>query len=118
AEQWPEATAVEFGEQAVSYGELNRRANQVGRYLQGLGVGPEVRVGLYQERSVELIVGLLGVLKAGGAYVPLDVKAPLERVAQMMEDAGLGLVLTQAGVGGQLPASWAQVVELDSQWEE
>jgi amino acid adenylation domain-containing protein/FkbM family methyltransferase len=117
-ERRPEATAVVFEQQEVGYGELNRRANQVARYLRGLGVGPEVRVGLYLERSVELVLGVLGVLKAGGAYVPLDVKAPLERVAQMMEDAGLGLVLTQAGVSGGLPASWAQVVELDSQWEE
>lgn len=118
AEQCPEATAVEFEGQEVSYGELNRRANQVGRYLQGIGVGPEVRVGLYLERSIELIVGMLGVLKAGGAYVPLDVKAPLERVAQMMEDARVEVVLTQAAVSEGLPASWAQVVELDSQWEE
>jgi amino acid adenylation domain-containing protein/non-ribosomal peptide synthase protein (TIGR01720 family) len=118
AARWPDETAVVFEGQEVSYRELNGRVNQVARYLQGLGVGPEVRVGLYLERSVELVLGVLGVLQAGGAYVPLDVKAPLERVALMMEDAGLGIVLTQTEVSGRLPASWVHVVELDGQWEE
>jgi non-ribosomal peptide synthetase component F len=90
-----EAIAVKSEEGELSYGELNRRANQVGRYLQRLGVGPEVVVGLCLERSVEMVVGLLGVLKAGGVYLPLDAEYPLERLGYMLEDAGVGVVLTQ-----------------------
>ncbi len=71
----------------MTYGELNERANRLGRHLQSLGVGPEVLVGLCLERSIEMIVGLLGVLKAGGAYAPLDPAWPRERLAFMLEDA-------------------------------
>jgi len=83
------------GDEQVSYAELNERANQLGRYLRTLGVGPEVRVGLCVERSIEMVVGLLGILKAGGAYVPLDPSSPQERLQFMLSDAGVQLVLTQ-----------------------
>src|SRR4029434_7007560 len=85
-EQTPEATALVFGEQSLSYRELNERANQVAHYLRARGVGPEVLVGLCLPRSIELAVGLLGILKAGGAYVPLDAEYPKERLSFMMED--------------------------------
>ena len=72
AERSPEAVAVVCEDRQLTYGELNRRANQLGHYLRKRGVGPEVRVGICMNRSVEMVVGLLGILKAGGAYVPLD----------------------------------------------
>jgi microcystin synthetase protein McyA len=83
----PDATAVVFAEQRLSYRELNERANKLARYLQRLGVGPESLVGICIERSAEMIVGLLGILKAGGAYVPLDTSYPQERIALMLDDA-------------------------------
>ncbi|RYZ34547.1 MAG: amino acid adenylation domain-containing protein, partial [Myxococcaceae bacterium] len=79
----PEAVAVEYGAQRLTYGELNRWANQLAHHLKGMGVGPEVRVGLCVERSVELVVSVLGILKAGGVYVPLDASYPLERLGWM-----------------------------------
>jgi non-ribosomal peptide synthetase component F len=94
-QQRPEAEAVVLEEQSWSYAELNRRANQLGHYLQELGVGPEVCVGLCVERSLEMVVGMLGILKAGGAYVPLDASYPTERVAYMLADAGVAVILTQ-----------------------
>ena len=92
----------------LSYRELNRRANQLARYLQRLGVGPEVVVGLCLERSVEMVVGALGVLKAGGAYLPLDPESPLERLGYMLEDAGVGVVLTQRELEARLPVFWGK----------
>ena len=94
-ERTPEAVAVVFEEEQVSYRELNRRANQLAHYLRELGVGPEVLVGICVERSLEMVVGLLGILKAGGAYVPLDPSYPPERLRFMMEDAQATVVLTQ-----------------------
>ena len=102
AGEHPDAVAVLFGDEAVSYGELNRRANQLAHRLVEEGVGPEVKVGVALERSVELVVGLLAILKAGGAYVPLDPEYPAERIVYMIEDSKLGLVLTHSRVA--LPA--------------
>src|SRR6266508_2013693 len=113
AERSPEQIALIDERQQVSYGELNRRANQLGHYLQRLGVGPEVVVGLCLEKSVEMVVGIMGVLKAGGAYLPLDSKYPLERLSFMLEDAGVGIVVTQQGLEESLPACWGQTVLLD-----
>ncbi|HEX7331915.1 MAG TPA: amino acid adenylation domain-containing protein [Pyrinomonadaceae bacterium] len=116
AERTPEAIAVVSGEQQLSYGELERRANQLGHYLQWLGVGPEVKVGVCLERSAELIVALLGTLKAGGCYVPLDPAYPESRLAYMLADAQVAVVLTQAHLSERLPASEAVVLELESAW--
>ena len=91
----PDATAVIYEDASLTYRELNARANQLARYLRTLGVGPDVLVGLAVERSLEMVIGLLAILKAGGAYVPLDPSYPQERLAYMIEDAGLDLVLTQ-----------------------
>ena len=90
----PNAVAIDFEDGSLSYLELNRRANQLARYLKRLGVGPEVLVGLYVERSVEMMVGLLGILKAGGAYVPMDPAYPSERLAFMLEDARVAVLIT------------------------
>ncbi|MBW4698401.1 MAG: amino acid adenylation domain-containing protein [Aphanocapsa lilacina HA4352-LM1] len=93
-ERTPEATALVYEEQQLTYRELNRRANQLAHHLRSRGVGPQVRVGLQLERSLEMVIALLGVWKAGGAYVPLDPALPAPRLAWMDEDAQVQLVLT------------------------
>ncbi|MFL1391710.1 amino acid adenylation domain-containing protein [Pseudomonas tritici] len=99
----PDAAALVFAEQRLSYAELNRRANRLAHRLIEAGVGPDVLVGLAVERSIEMVVGLLAVLKSGGAYVPLDPEYPRERLAYMLEDSGVKLLLTQAHLLEQLP---------------
>ncbi|MFO2466427.1 amino acid adenylation domain-containing protein, partial [Pseudomonas sp. 15FMM2] len=94
----PEAAALVFGDTQLSYREMDRRANQLAHQLIGLGVGPDVLVGLALERSLEMVIGLLAVLKAGGAYVPLDPDYPSERLAYMIEDSAIGLLLSQRSV--------------------
>lgn len=116
SECWPDSIAVVCGPEQMSFGELNRRANQLGRYLRALGVGPEVRVGVCLERSVEMVVAVLGVLKAGGAYVPLDPAHPLERMALMLEDAGVALLLTQERLEERLPADLSHTLRIDADW--
>jgi amino acid adenylation domain-containing protein len=118
AEKTPEAVAVVFEGQQLTYRELNARANQLAHYLRKRGVGPEVLVGLCLERSLEMVVGLLGVLKAGGAYVPLDPAYPRERLAFMLEDAKVPVLLTQQKLLESLPGPNAEVVCLDSDWAE
>jgi len=102
-ERSPEAIAVVFEEKQLTYRELNIRANQMGHYLRAFGVGPEVLVGICVERSLEMVVAVLGVLKAGGAYVPLDPTYPKERLAFMLEDAGVAVLLTRQKLVSQLP---------------
>ncbi len=115
-EKTPEAVAVVFEEQRLTYRELNARANQLGHHLRGLGVGPDVLVGLCVERSVEMVVGLLGILKAGGAYVPLDPTYPRERLAFLLEDTGAPVLLTQERLLASLPEHRARVLVLDTGW--
>src|SRR5688572_7909671 len=117
-ERTPEAIAVIFGEEELSYRELNERANQLAHYLRAGGVSAEQRVGLCVERSLEMVVGMLGVMKAGGGYVPIDPEYPRERVTLMLEDAGLGLLLTQQHLVARLPEHTARVVQLDTEWQE
>ncbi|MCC5624541.1 condensation domain-containing protein, partial [Nostoc sp. CHAB 5715] len=116
AEQTPEAIAVVFENQQLNYRELNARSNQLAHYLQTLGVGPEVLVGICVERSLEMVVGLLGILKAGGAYVPLDSQLPKERLAYMLSDAQVSVLLTQQKLVTQLPEHGADLVCLDTDW--
>ena len=99
----PDACALVFGAQSLTYAALNRRANRLARRLREAGVGPEVRVGVACERSLELVIGLLAILKAGGAYVPLDPEYPAERLAYLFEDSAISLLLTQAHVQAHLP---------------
>ncbi|MET7938462.1 amino acid adenylation domain-containing protein, partial [Streptomyces sp. NPDC005322] len=107
----PDAVAVESGESELTYAELNDRANRLARLLvERYGVGPEVRVGVLMERSVELVVALMAVLKAGGAYAPIDADYPAERIAYMLQDALPALVLTTEAAGGELPTGTEQVV--------
>ncbi|MBJ7295030.1 MAG: amino acid adenylation domain-containing protein [Dolichospermum sp.] len=116
-EQTPDAVAVIFKDEQLTYRELNAKANQLAHYLQTLGVKPETLVGICVERSLEMIVGLLGILKAGGAYVPLDPMYPQERLAFMLEDSAVPVLLTQQRLVDKLPKHEAQVVCLDTQWE-
>ncbi|NEP13292.1 MAG: amino acid adenylation domain-containing protein [Symploca sp. SIO2C1] len=113
----PDAVAVVFEEEKLTYHELNRQANQLAHYLQTLGVGPEVLVGICVERSLEMVVGLLGILKAGGAYVPLDPDYPTERIAYMLEDSSVPVLLTQSRLLEQLSSSVGKLVLLDSDWD-
>ena len=110
----PDAIALVFEGEQLTYKELNQRANRIAHHLQCLGVGPEVLVGICVERSIEMIVGLLGILKAGGAYVPLDPAYPSERIADVLEDSQLPILLTQQKQVASLPEHQARVVCLDA----
>src|SRR5204862_1959416 len=98
----PDAIALVFEDEALSYGELEVRANRLAHHLRGRGVGPEVVVGLCLERSLDLVVGLLAILKAGGAYLPLDPSYPRERLAFMLADTGASIVLTHSALRERL----------------
>ncbi|HYP38794.1 MAG TPA: amino acid adenylation domain-containing protein, partial [Chloroflexia bacterium] len=115
-EKSPQAVAMLFEGEQFTYAELNRRANRVAHRLQELGVEPDVPVGLYVERSPEMVIGLLGILKAGGAYVPLDPAYPRERLAFMLEDARVPILLAQRHLVERLPQHTAQVICLDDGW--
>lgn len=115
-ERTPHAVAVVFGEQRVTYGELNRRADKLARYLHARGVGAETLVGILMERSIDMVVGLLGILKAGGAYLPLDSQYPKERLAFMLSDAQAPVVLTSQSLRDSLPPHNASTLCLDSDW--
>jgi amino acid adenylation domain-containing protein len=115
-ERTPEATAVVFGEECLSYRELNERANRMAHYLRRQSVRSESLVGLLLERSVEMVVGVLGVLKAGGAYVPLDVQQPAGRLRYFMADAGVKLLVTQQRLLEKAPQTGAQEVCMDADW--
>ncbi|MBD1938351.1 non-ribosomal peptide synthetase [Microcoleus sp. FACHB-68] len=123
-ERTPDAIAVVFENQQLTYQELNEKANSLANYLQTLGVKPEVLVGICVERSLEMLVGLLGILKAGGAYVPLDPAYPSERLAFMLEDARVPVLLTQSHLVETLPKHQVAgtgilpiTVCLDTQWQ-
>ena len=109
----PEAVAAEFKGEQLTYRELNCRANQLAHYLLKQGVGPEILVGISVERSLEMLVGMLAVLKAGGAYVPLDPKYPSERIAFMIEDAGMPLVLTRQDLSLAIDVGKARLLFID-----
>ncbi|MGZ4112977.1 MAG: non-ribosomal peptide synthetase, partial [Tumebacillaceae bacterium] len=111
-----DVVALVFGEEQLTYRELNERANQVARHLQTRGVGQETVVGICMERSLELIIGLLGTLKAGGTYLPLDPSYPQERLAMVLEDADPKVLLMQAHLVERLPAHEVPVVCLDREW--
>jgi len=112
----PEAEAVRCGSTTLTYGELNRRSNQLANYLRSIGVGPDVPVALCLGRSAVMVIGILGVLKAGGAYVPLDPGDPLERLSMILEETKTPVVLTESLFAEQLPFSWGQVLCLDTDW--
>ena len=112
----PQAIAVSFEDERLTYQELDRRSNQLARHLRSQGVGPEVLVGICVERSLEMIVGLLGILKAGGAYMPIDPSYPVAHQAFMLEDSQAKVLLTQTPLLPRLPSHSATTVCLDRDW--
>ncbi|MFP5261772.1 MAG: amino acid adenylation domain-containing protein [Blastocatellia bacterium] len=114
----PQADALVYEDRRLSYAELNSRANQLARYLRSRGVGPDVPVGICMLRSVEMVVGLLGILKSGGAYVPLDPTYPAERLGYMLEDAQMTVLLTQREVMDLPAGKGVEVIYLDEAWGE
>jgi amino acid adenylation domain-containing protein len=116
-ERTPDAVAVVFGDQQLTYWELNARANQLAYYLQKQEVKQEVLVGICVERSLDMLIGLLAILKAGGAYVPLDPNYPKERLAFILQDAQVSVLLTQRSLLTRMPERKAQVICLDDDWQ-
>jgi amino acid adenylation domain-containing protein len=116
ARQTPNAIALVFRKESLTYRELNERANQLAHYLREMGVGPETMVGVCMDRSIEMVVALLGVLKAGGAYVPLDPSYPQERLRFMLHDTQILLLLTQSSLAEKLSAYGVRAVCLDTDW--
>ncbi|HKY29531.1 MAG TPA: condensation domain-containing protein, partial [Pyrinomonadaceae bacterium] len=114
----PSAVAVTFENQHLTYAELNARANQLARHLRSLGVRSETVVGICLERSLEMIIGLLGILKVGGAYLPLDPDLPKERLSFMIEDAGVRAVVTESRLSKELPLHQAKIVAVDEDQED
>ena len=112
----PDAVAVAFGTQTLTYRQLNRKANQLAHHLQDRGVGPETLVGLCVERSLDMVIGLLGILKAGGAYVPIDPTYPRDRITYILEDTQIALLLTQQTVLPRLSTLAIQCLCLDRDW--
>lgn len=117
-EKTPNKIAVVFENEQLTYAELNSKANQLADYLQQLGVKPEVLVGLCTERSLLMIIGLLGILKAGGAYLPLDPTLPKEGFANRLQDIEIPVILTQQRLVDSLPIDVAQIVCLDTDWDK
>jgi amino acid adenylation domain-containing protein len=116
-ERSPEAIAAVCEGRQLTYEELNKRANQLAHHLRALGVGPEVLVAVCLDRTLEMLIGILGILKASGAYVPMDPAYPAERLAFILEDTQAPVLLTQARLKGMLPEQKAKVVCLDADWE-
>jgi myxalamid-type nonribosomal peptide synthetase MxaA len=117
-EKTPNNTAVVFGEERLTYQQLNDHANQIARYLQTLGVGTGTMIGICLERSADLVAGLLGILKTGATYVPLDPAYPKQRLSFMLQDAGVSVLLTQAKLIEQLPEQQVKVIDLDKDGSE
>ncbi|MBN3889028.1 MAG: non-ribosomal peptide synthetase [Nostoc sp. JL31] len=115
-EKTPDAVALNFNNQHLTYQDLNSRANQLAKHLQSLGVGTEILVGICIERSLEMVVALLAILKTGGAYVPLDPGYPQERLAFMLSDTQVSVLLTQKELVAKLPTHTAFVICLDTDW--
>lgn len=117
AARTPDAVAVQFECQSLTYQELNERANQLAHYLRSCGVNSDAIVGIYMERSLDAMVAIFGILKAGGAYLPLDPNYARERLAFMLEDAGVRVLLTQFPLAADLPASNIRAICLDAEWQ-
>ena len=113
----PEQIAVEFKGQSLTYRALDERSNRLAHYLIELGVGPDMPVGVYMGRSLDLMVALFGILKAGGAYLPLDPDYPAERLAFMVEDTASGVILTEQSLLSTVPSNQADIVVVDRDWE-
>jgi len=117
AARTPDRVALIFEQEQLTYADLNRRVNQLAHWLRSRGVGPDVHVGIAMERSLGMLVGLYAILKAGGAYVPLEPSYPKERIADILQDADISIVLTQSHLRHVLPAHEVQVLCLDGDWD-
>ncbi len=117
AEKTPDAVAIVFEDRQLTYSELNQRANRLANYLQSTGVGPEVLVGIVLERSLEMVIALFGILKAGGAYLPVDPTYPSERIAYMLRDARVPVLLTREKLLSKLSPCEAEVISIDTDWD-
>ena len=113
--QIPNAIALKFGNQSLTYAELNKKANQLAHYLSNQGIGSDISVGICLERSLEMVIGLLGILKAGGAYVPIDPHYPVERISYMLKDAGVKLLVTKQTFATILGDN-QQMIYIDQDW--
>jgi amino acid adenylation domain-containing protein/FkbM family methyltransferase len=113
AQRTPDNIAIKFGDQQLTYAGLNRQANQLAYHLQACGVGPEVRVAICMERSLEVVIAILAVLKAGGVYVPIDMLYPQKRISFMLADAQVSVLITQPWLRESLPEHTARVISLD-----
>lgn len=118
AARTPDHIALTYEDTHLTYAELNMRANQVAHYLQMQGIHPDMMVGICMERSLELVIGLLGILKVGAAYVPLDPEYPGDRIAYMMQDAQVSVLLLQERLVGRVPAYCGRCIALDTAWAE
>src|SRR5260370_833136 len=116
AAQTPQAIAVQFEDNSISYGELNTRANKLAHHLRTCGARPETLIAVCLKRSIDMVIALLGVLKSGAAYVPLDPAFPKERLAFMLEDSNAKILLTEQSVRIELPEIEARIVCIDSDW--
>ncbi len=112
-ERTPDSPAVIFNDQSLTYRQLNQRANQLAHHLRSLGVGPEKMVGVYLERSLEMVVAVLGVLKSGAAYIPMDPLFPAHRIRYMIEDSQMPVIVTQQSLIDSLPQHNAQLILMD-----
>ncbi len=117
AAKTPDAFAVIFDREKLTYQELDNRANQLANYLQTLGVKPDTKVGICIDRCLEMMVGILGILKAGGAYIPLDPAYPQERLSHMLDDSGVSVLLTKENLISELPENNALQICLDKDWD-
>jgi iturin family lipopeptide synthetase B len=117
AARTPEITAMFLGKESMSYSELNARSNQLAHYLRARGVGPGKTVGIFIDRSFEMIIAVLGIIKSGGAYVPIETEYPAARIAYMLSDCGAGLILAQSAAVDRLPAYKGEILCLDRDWD-
>ncbi|MBL8677329.1 MAG: AMP-binding protein, partial [Alphaproteobacteria bacterium] len=118
AERTPDNIAVIYEDQQLTYQQLNQKANQLAHHLRDLGVKPDTLIAIAMERSLEMIIGLLGILKAGGAYVPLDPSYPQDRLQFMLDDTQAPIILTDIKTTDKLPSTWSQVICLDEEWDK
>lgn len=118
ARRTPDRVAVTCRDETLTYSDLDRRSNQVARHLQQHGTGPDQLVGLFVDRSLEMLIALFGILKAGGAYVPLDPQYPAERVAHMISDSSAKLIITQAHLAERISGDGVKVIRMDADWPE
>nr|QEO73625.1 condensation domain-containing protein [uncultured bacterium] len=115
AERSPDSPALLCGQERLTYGELDRRADRLASHLRALGVGPEVRVGICLDRTPEMVVGILGILKAGGVWIPMDPAYPRERLALLLQDAGVSVLLSRKSLASGLPPGGARLLCLDDE---